>query len=68
MTHQELQQLTGMVSPQVLEALKGLVTVVLAGIVKGNKGDGNPTNNNQKNSGIAMIAEQYGGAHMHLCM
>ncbi len=62
---QELSQLTGTMSPEVLEAMKGLVTAVLAGI-SGNEleelaGDGSKIGPNT-------VTEQSGEALAQLCM
>ena len=59
---QELQQLTGTMLPKVLEALKGLVAVLLTGIVEEGEGGNNPADNNPKNIGLTMIAEQSDGS------
>ena len=71
----ELQQLTGTMSPEVLEAMKGLVTAVLAGISEddeeledvlfagsgGGEQDGNTIGPNT-------VTEQSGEALAQLCM
>ena len=74
---QELQQLTGTMSPEVLEAMKGLVTAVLAGISEDDNGDakkgglentiaGSGTNVNK--IGPDTVTEQSGEALAQLCM
>jgi len=71
---QELQQLTGTMSPEVLEAMKGLVTAVLAGISDddedGNNADamtGNVAADVNK-IGPETVTEQSGEALAQLCM
>lgn len=67
---QELQQLTGTMSPGVLEAMKGLVTAVLAGI--GEDGDGKaglgPAGEHASEIGATTVTEQSGEALAQLCM
>eukprot|EP00579_Thalassiosira_antarctica_P006101 CAMPEP_0201887658 /NCGR_PEP_ID=MMETSP0902-20130614/25512_1 /ASSEMBLY_ACC=CAM_ASM_000551 /TAXON_ID=420261 /ORGANISM="Thalassiosira antarctica, Strain CCMP982" /LENGTH=534 /DNA_ID=CAMNT_0048417665 /DNA_START=92 /DNA_END=1696 /DNA_ORIENTATION=+ len=78
---QELQQLTGTMSPEVLEAMKGLVTAVLAGISEDDNnedakkgglentiagGSGSGTNVNK--IGPDTVTEQSGEALAQLCM
>jgi len=80
---QELQQLTGTMSPEVLEAMKGLVTAVLAGISEddeeledilaagsgsGGGGDGDAANNANNKIGPNTVTEQSGEALAQLCM
>jgi hypothetical protein len=58
----ELKELTSTLSPEVLDAMKGLVTAVLAGI-GGNEEDGVPTG-----VGPNTVTEQSGEALAELCM
>lgn len=58
-------------SPEVLEAMKGLVTAVLAGIGEDGEGgdDGaGPADDNPKNIGLTTVTEQSGEALAQLCM
>lgn len=70
---QELQQLTGTMSPEVLEAMKGLVTAVLAGIGEDEDeeqgvGDVAGTEGNVNKIGPDTVTEQSGEALAQLCM
>lgn len=70
---QELQQLTGTMSPEVLEAMKGLVTAVLAGIGDGEDGGEDMIGNaivegNVNKIGPNTVTEQSGEALAQLCM
>ena len=69
---QELQQLTGTMSPEVLEAMKGLVTAVLAGIGDDEDGEdmiGNAVAEGNVNKiGPNTVTEQSGEALAQLCM
>jgi len=70
---QELQQLTGTMSPEVLEAMKGLVTAVLAGITEDDEdldailGGGGSDGQGSK-IGPNTVTEQSGEALAQLCM
>ena len=67
---QELQQLTGTMSPEVLEAMKGLVTAVLAGIGEGEdvgEKDLSDITGGPK-IGPDTVTEQSGEALAQLCM
>ncbi len=69
---QELSQLTGTMSPEVLEAMKGLVTAVLAGI-SGNEleelaGAGAEAGTEENKIGPNTVTEQSGEALAQLCM
>lgn len=68
---QELQQLTGTMSPEVLEAMKGLVTAVLAGIGEDEEEamlGSAPTEGNANKIGPETVTEQSGEALAQLCM
>jgi len=72
---QELQQLTGTMSPDVLEAMKGLVTAVLAGIGEDDDGEGegggvldDPLGGGANRIGPSTVTEQSGEALAQLCM
>jgi len=71
---QELKQLTGTMSPEVLEAMKGLVTAVLAGIGDDENEEGggleNPLSaaNAGNKIGPNTVTEQSGEALAQLCM
>ena len=68
---QELRELTGTMSPEVLEAMKGLVTAVLAGIGEDEEG-GEGTSLDDIAAGAAVrpntVTEQSGEALAQLCM
>jgi hypothetical protein len=51
---------------EVLEALKGIVTVMRVGIGKDSKGGDNPADKNSKNIDLPMITEKSGEALMQL--
>jgi len=75
---QELRELTSTMSPEVLEAMKGLITAVLTGIGEsGQSGEGSGGNKmwdestadgNVSNIGPETITEQSGEALAQLCM
>lgn len=70
---QELQQLTGTMSPEVLEAMKGLVTAVLAGITEDDEDldailGGGGSDGQDSKIGPNTVTEQSGEALAQLCM
>ncbi|KAL7550987.1 hypothetical protein ACHAWF_014193 [Thalassiosira exigua] len=69
----ELQQLTGTMSPEVLEAMKGLVTAVLAGIGEDEEDDNRAaveggSGGDPNKIGPDTVTEQSGEALAQLCM
>ena len=70
---EELRELTGTMSPEILEAMKGLVTAVLAGIGGGADDDGNELEelageDDGNKIGPNTVTEQSGEALAQLCM
>ena len=68
---QELQQLTGTLSPEVLDAMKGLVQAVLAGIGGDGEEDGDDGATGGADGGVILpstVTEQSGEALAQLCM